>query len=250
MAGMKKQNFAGLFVGLCLGATPLLSHAQANFVTIMPMGDSVTARGDSPESSYRYWLYTMLQNAGFNNFDFIGNQTGVSDGAPANPDFDQDYEGGGAGGDAWNTEDGLNAAPSAASMTPNILILDLGSNDIIDGIDPSETEANLEAIIQDFAAANPSIIVLIAKPTPYIPDPSATRQGQRLEKRQQSQLAAMVGRVAKTEKRAGVNVIAVNQFGGFNARRDTKDGSHPNVRGEQKIARKYFSKLRTFLRRM
>jgi len=247
---MKKQNFAGLFVGLCLGAAPLLSHAQANFVTIMPMGDSVTARGDSPESSWRYWLYTMLQNAGFNNFSFVGNQNGVSDGAPANPNFDQHYEGGGPGNDAWNTEDGLGDAPGAASTTPTILILDLGSNDIIDGIDPSETEANLEAIIQDFAAANPGIVILIAKPTPYVPDPTASKQGQKLEKRQQSQLAALVGRVAKTEKKAGVNVIAVNQFGGFNARTDTKDGTHPNVRGEQKIARKYFSALRPILKKM
>ena len=64
------------------------------------------------------------------------------------------------------------------------------------------------------------------------------------------QLAALVGRVAKTEKKAGVNVIAVNQFGGFNARTDTKDGTHPNVRGEQKIARKYFSALRPILKKM
>jgi lysophospholipase L1-like esterase len=243
---MKKQNFAGLFVGLCLGITPLVGHAQ---VTIMPMGDSVTARGDSPESSYRYWLYTMLVNAGF-NVDFIGNQTGVSDGSPANPNFDQDYEGGGPDNDAWNTEDGLNAAPSAASMAPSILILDLGSNDIIDGIDPSETEANLEAIIQDFAAVNPGIVVLLAKPTPFIPDPTATKQGQKVEKKQQSQLAALVGRVAKTEKKAGVNVIAVNQFGGFNAKTDTKDGAHPNTRGEQKIAKKYFAKLKPILKKM
>ena len=247
---MKKQNFTGLFVGLCLGMAPLISHAQVNAVTIMPMGDSVTARGDSPESSYRYWLYTMLVDAGFNNFSFLGNQNGVSDGAPFNSNFDQHYEGGGSGGDAWNTEDGLADAPSAASSTPTFLILDLGSNDIIDGIDPSETEANLEAIIQDFAAANPSIIILLAKPTPFIPDPSATKQGQKLEKKQQSQLAALVGRVGKAEKKAGVNVIVVNQFGGFNVKTDTKDGTHPNVRGEQKMARKYFNVLKPRLKKM
>jgi lysophospholipase L1-like esterase len=34
---------------------------------------------------------------------------------------------------------------------------------------------------------------------------------------------------------------------GFNPRSDTKDGTHPNVRGEQKIANRYFQALRKVL---
>jgi lysophospholipase L1-like esterase len=244
-----KNRIIALLVGLC--ALPLAGRAQVNTVNIMCVGDSVTARGSSPESSYRYWLWKNLTDAGFNNFHFIGNQNGISDGAPANDWPEQRYEGGyPAGPDAWNTENGLNAAPSAAHQTPDFLILDLGSNDIIDGIDPSETEANLEAIIQDFAAANPNIIILLAKPTPFAVDPVATSQEQRQERRQQSQLSSMAAAVGKAQKKAGVNVIVVNQFGGFNVKADTKDGTHPNVRGEQKIAWKYFTVLKKYMKKM
>jgi len=245
------NKIKGLFGGFCVWcALTLTARAQVNTVKIMPMGDSVTARGSSPESSYRYWLYKDLQDAGFNNFVFVGNQNGVSDGAPANSDFDQHYEGGGPRNDAWTTQNGVNAAPSAAGSTPDFLILDLGSNDIIGGIDPSTTQANLQAIIEDFAAANPNIIILLAKPTPFAVDPVATSQEKRLERRQQSQLASIASQVGRTEKRSGINVIVVNQFGGYNVRTDTKDGTHPNVRGEQKIARKYFSILKRYMRKM
>ena len=245
------KRFKGLFAGICVFCVlTLTARAQVNTVKIMPMGDSVTARGNTPESSYRYWLWKDLQDAGFNNFVFLGNQNGVSDGAPANSDFDQHYEGGGPGGDAWSTDSGMKAAPSAARSKPDFLLLDLGSNDIIFGIDPATTEANLRTIIEDFAAANPNIIILLAKPTPFAVDPVATSQEKKLERRQQSQLAAIASKVGKTEKQAGINVIVVNLFGGYNVNTDTKDGTHPNVRGEQKIARKYFTVLKKYMKNM
>jgi len=243
---MKKQNFAGLLIGVCLSVLPLVSEAQ---VKIMPFGDSVTSRGSAPESSYRYWLWKDLTDAGFNNFIFIGNQNGVEGDPPANDWPMEAY----AGGDGLTSADAASMAPGLATYDggPDIVLLDFGSNDIVPaGIPLDQTMANLDQVIQAFAAQNPNVIILIAKPTPFLPDPSSSRQDQRIQKREQSQLASMVGRLARTEKRAGINVIAVNQFGGFNVRRNTEDGSHPNVIGEQKIARKYFNVLRPILKRM
>jgi lysophospholipase L1-like esterase len=244
MTRMKKQNLAGLLVGLCLCAAPLVGEAQ---VKIMPFGDSVTSRGSDPESSYRYWLWQDLINAGF-SVDFIGQSSGVSDGGtPAHTDFDQDYE----GGDGLTSSDALNMAPAAASFDggPDIVLLDFGSNDISPaGIPLDQTINNLDQIIHIFAAQNPNVIILIAKPTPFAPDPSSSKQDQKLQKREQSQLAGMVGKLAKTEKKAGINVIAVGQFGGFNVKKDTQDGSHPNVIGEQKIATRYFKVLKKQLK--
>lgn len=249
---MKRQTLVLLFAGACLGLSSSVARAQANFIKIMPFGDSVTGRGSTPESSYRYWLWKDLTDAGFNNWTFIGNNNGVSDGGtPANSWPDEQWE----GGDGWTSSDGLNQAPSAATQNggPDIVILDFGSNDISPGNIPlSTTEANLEQIIQDFAAVNPNVIVLIAKPTPWAPDPTSSHSDQRLQRREQSQLCGIVGRVAKTEKKAGVDVIAVNQFGGFSVKKDTipGDGAHPNVVGEQKIANKYFKVLKKLLKRM
>jgi|GEM_PF-1403648 len=247
---MKKQNITGLLVGLCVCALPLAGQAQANHVNIMPFGDSVTSRGTTPESSYRYWLWQDLQNAGFSNIDFIGSQNGVTGGGPpANSWPDEEYE----GGEGWTSADALNRAPGAATFDggPQIVLLDFGSNDISPaGIPLDETISNLDQVIQDFAAQNPSVIILIARPTPFAPDPSSSPQDQQLQRREQAQLAGRIGRLASTERRAGINVIAVNLFGGFSIRNDTTDGAHPNVIGEQKIAARYFQVLRRLLRKM
>jgi lysophospholipase L1-like esterase len=244
---MKKRNLAVLIGSGLLSFGCLTGLAQANHVNIMPFGDSVTSRGSNPESSYRYWLWTDLQNAGFNNFDFIGRQNGVEGGAPANDWPDEEYE----GGDGLTSADAANIAPAAAGEGADIVLLDFGSNDISPaGIPLDQTINNLQTVIETFANQNPNIIILIAKPTPFAPDPSSPPDQQRLQKKQQSQLAGMIGKLAKTEKKAGIDVIAVNQFGGFSVKKDTIDGSHPDVSGEQKIAKKYFAQLKKILKKM
>jgi len=243
MALMKKQNFAGLFVGLCLGMAPLVGQAQANHVNIMPFGDSVTAFGSDPESSYRYWLWQLLQNAGFSNIDFIGNSSGVADGSPAQTDFDQNYEG---GGNDWTSLSAVNDADNAGSLNPDIVLLDIGSNDFGEGwetANASATRTNIDQTIETLRAHNPNVIVLLAKPTGWV-------TSDRSERRFQSILLGAVARAAQDERRAGVNVILVNVHGGFNPQRDTKDGTHPNVRGEQLIASRYFQVLRKLLKKM
>jgi acyl-CoA thioesterase-1 len=237
MAPMKKQ----ILVLFCAGACVCLGGLRASALNIMPEGDSVTARGDSPESSYRYWLWQDLQNAGFTDVTFVGNQNGVSDGTPANTDFDQHYEGGDASNDAWGTQDGIDHINDAANFGADIVLLDLGSNDYNPDIGPkaslAQVQANLETIINGFAANNPSIIVLLAQPTPWVTTDRGTKQFM-------SGLGGAAAKAAKAEMKAGVQVVLVNIGGGFSARRDTKDGEHPNVQGEQKIANKYFQALK------
>ena len=225
----------------------------------MPMGDSVTARGDAPESSYRYWLFVDLTNAGYSEseFTFVGSTTGnggASDGPPANSWPDEAYEGGSTPGpDAWTTQTGISDAPGAAGIlnsggpSGTIVLLDLGANDLNEGVPLKtnllEVETNLEAIIQTFAAANPSTVILLA-------DPTGAQTTDPLAKKYMSSLGSAIHAVASDQKKAGVDVVVVNLFGGFNVQTDTKDGMHPNIKGEQQIAKKYLSALRPVLKKM
>lgn len=215
----------------------------------MPMGDSVTSRGSSPESSYRYWLWLDLTNAGF-NVQFVGHESGVSDGTPANSWPEESYEGGNSSFDGWTTTNGVQDAASAASLSPQILLLDLGANDIIQGATLGEIQTNLETIIDTFAADDPGVIIVLAIPSGFAADPSSTRQVQHQQRADQSKMGGVVSRVVKTERKAGVAITAINLFSGYNIRRDTVDLTHPNVQGEQQIARKYFNKLRPILKKM
>jgi acyl-CoA thioesterase I len=238
-----KATIAGLLVGLCVCVSPLAGRAQVNHVNIMPFGDSVTAFGSAPESSYRYWLWHDLQDAGFNNIDFVGHSSGVGDGAPANTDFDQSYEG---SGDNWTSLSAANDARNAAHLAPDIVLLDFGSNDFgepWETADLSATRTNLDQTIETIRATRPDAIILIAKPTRWATsDPSA--------KKFMSELSATVSKVAADERGLGAHIIVVNLFNGFNPQADTKDGVHPNIHGEQKIAKKYFAVLKGLLKNM
>ncbi len=230
---MRKPKFP-LWLAIAGVTLSLTARAQTR---ILPFGDSITSDGSTPESSYRYWLWHLLVNAG-ENIDFVGTQFSVADGEPANSDFDQDHE----GHPGWTSQDALNNVDGIIAATqPDVVLMDFGGNDVIEGIDLQVTKANLEAVIEHLRAANPNVVILLADPTPWVTtDPN--------ERRQMSLLKGVINTIAKEEKSAGANVIKVNLFGGFNAVSDTKDGTHPDVKGEQKIARKYFSALRKILR--
>jgi hypothetical protein len=237
---MKKQNLLAWFIGVCAGLGGLVASAQ----TILPYGDSVTTFGANPESSYRYWLYEKLSNAGL-NFAIIGTHWGVDIGAPANS-WPQEWYSGHLG---WTSGDAANPSnlKPVAGKAPNIVLLDFGSNDILAGMDLGTTTTNLETIIQAFAAANSGVTILLAVPTGFVTDPTLPAKARSHQKSQQSKLAGVVNKVAATENKAGIRVIKVNLFSGFNPKKDTIDGAHPNVQGEQKIANKYFQALKKIL---
>jgi acyl-CoA thioesterase-1 len=232
---MNFRKFFFLILGGCFHL--VISAAQAQ--TIMPFGDSVTVNGSSPESSYRYWLYHYLKDAGYDNIDFVGSHSGVGDGEPEHADFDQDYE----GGDGWTTSDALYVTQhGVAGEAPDIVLLDFGANDIIDLVEPDTITTNLVQIMESFRAANPDVFILLAQPTHWFTTDLT-------EKKALSKLNGAVSKAAKAEKRAGGNVVLVNLSGSFSPRSDTKDGTHPNVKGEQKIAKRYFSAIKKVLRR-
>jgi mannan endo-1,4-beta-mannosidase len=189
-------------------------------------------------------LYQRLVSAGLsdpNDFRFVGSQSGT-DGTPENSDFDQTHE----GHDGWTSQDGVTYIGGIAAQTPDIVLFDLGANDVQNAAgsaDLSQTEANLEQIIDGFRSANSDVIILLAVPTPWIPingDPAQNRQ----EKKQMSQLQGVISRVAAAEQATGARIIKVNLFGGYSARHDTVDGDHPNVSGEKKIANKFYAGLK------
>lgn len=236
MAHVKKQSLILLVAGACVFLGGLSASAQ---IRILPYGDSVTSYGSAPESSYRYWLFVDLTNAGFQfkqGFIFVGTQSGTQDGAPANTWPAEQYSGG-AGQTSANAKS--QAGSIAKSTQPDIVLFDFGSNDF-GAWDLSTTRTNLDLAIEAIRAVNPNVTILLAKPTPWVDSDKGAR-------RFMSQLCGTVAKVAQDEKKAGANVIVVNLFGGFNAQRDTKDTMHPNVVGEQKIANKYFQALRKIL---
>ncbi len=220
---MKTTNFA-FIAGACLCLTAATAPAQ---VKILPLGDSVTS-SFAPHDSYRRPLDHMLHNAGI-NFDFVGTTSGVADGAPADNDFNENY----AGGPGWTTQTALDNIGSLTATDPDIVLLDLGANDV-GSTDIQTIKNNIRAIIDAFRSVNPNVKILLAQPTGSTGTPNS----------QMRHLQRALRYVAKTYDKPGSPVIGVDLFDGFNPRSDTFDGTHPNARGEKIIARDFFNVLK------
>jgi lysophospholipase L1-like esterase len=193
----------------------------------MPIGDSIT-QGNIETDSYRRPLWRLLQQAG-QNVDFVGSQRDNNGGPPPSTDFDPDHE----GHWGWRTDQVLAViAGSAVSHQPDVALVHLGSNDIFAGQDDAGTLQELAGIVERLRAANPSVRVLLAQIIP------STRPGRDA---QIARLNAAIPGLAARLSTTASPVVAVDQYTGFDAARETRDGTHPNPAGEAKMADRWFA---------
>ncbi|MEM1297258.1 MAG: arylesterase [Verrucomicrobiota bacterium] len=123
---------------LFLGLLPVWSSAAEKRLLIL--GDSLTkGYGLDPEASYPALLQDKLE---------------------ANTPGEWRVLNGGVSGDT--TAGGLRRAPWLLKKPVDLLIIALGGNDGLRGIDPSESEKNLQAIIDAAKASNPETQIVIA----------------------------------------------------------------------------------------
>lgn len=154
--------------GSILGVDHISLYVSNTFpdnAKILPMGDS-RVEGYRPEhESYRYELWKNLID---NNrtFDFIGTQTDFA----SYPDykarsFDHDHEGTGGATSEYILEN-LNNIFSAIEV-PDIVLLGIGGNDILDGgYSMSEVVKNINSIIDTIQRFNPYVKIFLEQIAP------------------------------------------------------------------------------------
>lgn len=214
---------------LGLGAILWATAAPGEPVRIMPLGDSITSAFNG-HASYRYWLWKKLVAASY-DVDFVGNEhEGVEGGHPKHPNFDQDHE----GHAGWTADEVLaRIAEWAEATRPDVVLVQLGSNDLEHGEDNGQTREELRQIIGELRAVNPHVAVLVAQESPFITAPIEL----------QEELNEMIGIMADDEHRPESPVIAVDLWTGFTMEHDTYDWVHPNQAGEKKMADRFFEAL-------
>ncbi len=212
-------------------------------VRIACIGDSVT-QADSTHRSYRYNLWKKLIDAGA-EFDFVGSMTTNFNGSPSWPNysgqiFDRNHEG------HWGkrADEILATLPGwLASYTPDVALIHLGTNDIIQGQTAPSTVQDISAIIDVLRTDNPKVVVLLAQVIPYL--------------RQSPHFAANSGNLpalnsglaglAATRNTVQSPVVIVDQYTGFSPSTETYDSVHPNELGEEKMALKWMQFLSAHL---
>jgi hypothetical protein len=158
---------------------PLEPRQLLSAVKIIPLGDSVT-ESFTNAAGYRFWLYKQLKLAGY-DVDFVGSsnkafnldtQTSAA-GPTLYTDYDQDHE-----GHSGFRSDQIEAALPTylAQNVPDVVLLDTGLNDVLQGRAAAETVGHIDKIVKLLRAANPNVTVLIAQLTPTLVETPACRR--------------------------------------------------------------------------
>lgn len=195
---------------------------------VMAMGDSIT-EGGAGHNSYRRSFYFQMVAAGC-RIDMVGSKSGVSRGArrdsgsvsAPNPDFDQNHE---AYWDYQTQEVTAFAAGKVAAAQPHVVMIHLGSNDVIKGQSGSAAAAELGTLIDAIRSAKSDAHIVLAK---IIPNSKVSVTA----------INNAIDGVAASRQQSQSPIIVVDQSSGYSVA-DNYDGVHPAPSGEAKIGTKF-----------
>ncbi|SEM89823.1 Lysophospholipase L1 [Stigmatella aurantiaca] len=233
---LKKLRVTLSAVMLCASSCGLAEASPALAVKkVMPLGDSITQAASGRES-YRCALWQKLK-AGGSSVDFVGSLTGGNGGANTCTASGFDFQHEGHWG--WRADQILAQISTwAANTRPDIALIHLGTNDMLQGQTADSTLQELSQIIDRLRAANPNVRIFLAQ---LIPATNATGAAaiQALNQR--------IPGLAASKSTAASPVTVVDQWTGFSAPADTYDGIHPNPTGEAKMAERWYQAIRSSL---
>lgn len=237
--GIDAMRRAVLFVLLLL----LVAGTADATVRILPLGDSMTKGStetaeEAGHPTYRYWLWQQLRN---DDVDFVGSWTAPNFAVA----FDQDNEGHGG----YSTDEILHGVTDQqwepgylAEWTMNydfdMVLLLIGTNDVLRGVPTSDTAANLEKIISVLRQKNPRVTIFMAT----LPPASYYRQSL-------IDLNQEIVRTAERVSRPESRVVVVDQYYGYDGVEDNQPPGfvHPDESGEKKIAKNWYDAITPYL---
>jgi lysophospholipase L1-like esterase len=218
--------------------TTTTTTLPAGPLTIMPIGDSIT-QGASGWRTYRCPLDGMLGDAGI-SFDFVGGLSSPNGGGSYSCSFDQDHEG------RWGQRVDEVAGPVTASVQlrrPDVALIHLGTNDILQGQGAASTAAELRSLIQGLQSASPDLTILVAQIIPCDPEGGG---GSGFGSKCTNDLPALNDEIATFGSLATgqSSVIVVDMESGFGLG-NLRDHVHPTDAGDEIIANRWMTALQS-----
>lgn len=207
----------------------------AKTTTIMPLGDSITEGSNGTFEVYRYPLMAKLVAAGYDVAFVGGKTTQAKADSPLGVLRHEGYSG--------KNVAFLNGrfAEIYRQNPADIVLLHAGHNQFADQMPVPGMLRDTRDIIGKARAINPRVIFLVAQVIPsgklpkysYIPEYNAG-------------IAALAAELSTPTQ----PVVLVDQSDGFDWKTDTIDDRvHPNARGAEKMAARWFSALEKILPR-
>ncbi|MFB7508917.1 GDSL-type esterase/lipase family protein, partial [Streptomyces broussonetiae] len=191
------------------------SAATPADVRLMPLGDSITWGVGSPSgNSYRGSLWNQLAAEG-HALDFVGSGR---NGTMSDPDNE--------GHSGWRIDQITGIADSVlARYRPNVVTLEIGTNDLNGNYQVPTAPDRLRALIDRITGDVPAVAVLVGT---VIVSTSGTEEANR------PAFNAKLPEIVTAEQAAGKHVRLVDMSGLTTA--DLADSLHPNDNGYRKMA--------------
>lgn len=223
-ASVSLGSLAG--VSGCTMGTPNASETAVNRgreLKIMPLGDSITDGYNVP-GGYRINLWTHLHERGY-RVNFVGTQ---SNGPAELPDRQHQ------GHSGWRIDEVERQVVGWLQQTqPEIVLLIIGTNDVVQGYALEEAPQRLNALLDDIFQVRPQASIFLGSIPPI---DEAT-----LDARVRAYNQAMADLVEIRQSR-GDRLYFVDLYAGLTTE-DLADGIHPNRQGHDKIARMWDAAL-------
>jgi len=223
-------------------SSPFPSNVQRP--QIMIVGDSISAG----PGCYKKYLLADLNSNGYTNFDFVGEYTddcggGVRHSARScstagqytQPTFT--LEAGSC--NPSGTFPGL--AQLVAKYRPDLLLIQLGVNDVWGGQSTDAILASYSTLLQQARAQNPNVVLAVAQIQQIRP----TTDGDAVFARAQQLISALPA-WSRAQSQPPSPVFVADLWTNSNTA-ETLDGVHPDDAGAQRMGLNWFNALRTIL---
>ena len=215
-------------------------------VKIMPLGDSITKGSvmtseQAKHPTYRYWLWNDLEKNGY-DVDFVGSWR-----MPNFPNFSFDQDNEGHGG--YTSDEILHGLPDdrwepgylaewTLGYNYDMVLLLIGTNDVLHGVPTNQTVVNLEKIVKVLRQKNPKVTIFMGT----LPPASYYRQSL-------IDLNQEIVRVAERSSTPESRVILVDHYYGYDGVKDNQPPGyvHPDESGEKKIAKNWYDAVTSYL---
>ena len=193
----------------------------------MLLGDSIT-QGSEGDWTWRYRLWQHLDGAGV-DVDLVGYRDDLRDElahtfggqAYVDPAFDRDHA------SRWGmrlSELDVPVEDLVAGHAPDVLVTELGDNDLSAGMSPEQVRDLMADLVADARGADPGLdVVRVTDPRPNN-HPTADDYNQLLRE------------LAVELDEPGARVVVADAADGYDESQDSYDGAHPNSHGELRIA--------------
>jgi lysophospholipase L1-like esterase len=218
---------------------------------ILPLGDSITEGCcTAPEGGYRIELFTKAVNSK-QNITFVGGTLSIGDAKPNGPTtvagqtFPQGNEGNGGYTIASPSSKGGIAGAitdqSCSTYKPDIVLLMIGTNDILQNIDLGNAPTRLGSLMDEIMTDAPSALLVVSSIPPCCNDTTVQAYN------------ATIPDMVKTRAQAGKHVLFVDAHAAFvkdaNYKADyiSSDGLHPSANGYAVVGDLFYAAISPYL---